>query len=54
MRLYWVKIEGDGMSDAVVIYAFVSLMVLNMFASFLYLMGLDQARASVRRAFRRR
>jgi len=40
------------MHEMVPIYAFIGLMAFNLLASFLYLVGLTQLKASVRKAYR--
>lgn len=39
------------MREAFVLYTFVGLMALNLMASFIYVVGVDQLRAKVRRAY---
>lgn len=39
------------MGDTLAVYAFIGLMALNLLASFLYLVGLNQLKASARRAY---
>jgi hypothetical protein len=39
------------MSEVTLIYIFAGLMIFNIFASFLYLIGLDRMRATVRRTY---
>jgi hypothetical protein len=46
--------SGDGgifMKDIIVLYTFMGLMVLNLMASFVYLVGFAQLKARVRKAF---
>jgi hypothetical protein len=40
------------MRDVDYLYGFVAVMLLNMAATFVYIVGMDQLRASVRRAYR--
>jgi hypothetical protein len=39
------------MNEVLVVWAFVGLMALNLMASFLYLVGLNQMKASARKAY---
>ncbi len=43
--------KGQKMSEMVLIYIFIGLMAFNILASFLYLIGLDNLRTSINRAY---
>jgi hypothetical protein len=43
--------RGNFMREIFVLYTFVGLMALNLFATFLYIVGLSELKASARRAY---